>query len=149
MKRTLIITLLVFLSSLNYAQSEISNGSLTIGKEYNSLNGNYFFVFQSDGNLVVYLRDIRAIWNSKTNGQGADKCIMQQDGNLVIYTGTNVLWSTGTADYTHKDTKLVIQNDGNLVLLWQIPCTVVPLWSSKTGKWNSDQIQEFINNKCK
>jgi hypothetical protein len=56
-------------------------------------------VFQTDGNLVLYVIDDstlpvdiaageypRAIWATGTNGMGASACVMQPDGNLVLYT---------------------------------------------------------------
>lgn len=127
-----------------YGQHEISNADLPPGREFTSPNGQYFFVFQGDGNLVVYPRGQKAIWASGTNGQGATRCVMQGDGNLVIYSNNGAIWDTKTNGINHLDTKLVMQDDGNMVLLWQTPNTVVPLWSSIGGKWTEKEINDFV-----
>ena len=43
------------------------------------------FVFQSDGNLVLYTESGRAVWQSRTYGRGAAKLALQSDGNIVVY----------------------------------------------------------------
>jgi len=48
-----------------------------------SANGQFDFLYQSDGNLVLYrMRDGRPLWASNT-GQPAEVCMMQNDGTLV------------------------------------------------------------------
>ncbi|WP_200961597.1 patatin-like phospholipase family protein [Paenibacillus sp. Soil522] len=84
----------------------------------NSANGWYTFVFQSDGNLVLYKnykdRDRKALWASNTVGQ-AGVCIMQGDGNLVIYDPDGVpRWSSDTWQY--PGSRLIVQDDGNAVI---------------------------------
>jgi hypothetical protein len=52
---------------------------------------------QSDGNLVVYTADRRAVvWSSRTNGRGAGRLVMQGDGNVVLYGPGGPTWSTYT-----------------------------------------------------
>jgi hypothetical protein len=64
-----------------------------------SLNGRFTFIYQSDGNLVLYRnRDGKALWASNTFGQSAGRCFMQADGNLVIYDPSGApVWATNTA----------------------------------------------------
>lgn len=85
------------------------------GQSFNvtSPDGRTRFVFQSDGNLVVYV-DGAWKWASWTQGRGAWFCI-QGDGNLVVYSASwEPLWNSGTNG--HPGSWLVIQNDGNVVL---------------------------------
>jgi hypothetical protein len=80
-----------------------------------SFDGRFEFVFQSDGNLVLYDQNHAAIWASHTNGRGGVEAVMQTDGNLVIYDASHhALWATGTNG--HNGAYLAVQNDGNVVL---------------------------------
>lgn len=84
-----------------------------------SANGRYSFIFQSDGNLVLYksypTHPRRALWASGTNGRAVDVCIMQADGNLVLYDPDgHAVWSSGT--WGHAGSRLVAQDDGNVVI---------------------------------
>jgi len=58
---------------------------LNPGQSIVSANGRFRFIYQDDGNLVLY-RDGAALWASLTDGRGVGVCIMQADGNLVLYT---------------------------------------------------------------
>jgi hypothetical protein len=78
-----------------------------------SANGSYSFVYQGDGNLVLY-RDGTAQWASNTAGKRAGICIMQGDGNLVVYTDKDhAVWASNTG---WPASHFVIQNDGNGVI---------------------------------
>jgi hypothetical protein len=59
---------------------------LNPGQSIASGNGQFRFIYQLDGNLVLY-RGSSALWASGTNGRGVEVgvCIMQSDGNLVLY----------------------------------------------------------------
>jgi hypothetical protein len=88
---------------------------LRAGNAITSTNGRYTFVYQGDGNLVLYDNGI-ALWASNTAGQPVGVCIMQGDGNLVIYapTGAQPIWDSGT--WQHPGGSLVMQDDGNVVI---------------------------------
>lgn len=98
-------------------------------------------VMQADGNLVLYNKDMSAVWNSGTPGKGASILKVQEDGNLVIYNAQGHTWASVTAYSTSHlnfptdelpnegvlykgqfaqsvDRKYVLQlqGDGNLVL---------------------------------
>lgn len=75
--------------------------SLGVGKRYWSPNKKGFFVHQSDGNNVIYTSAGKAIWSTRTLG------------------------------IPPKGQRLVLQDDGNLVLLQG---TTV-LWNSRTAGW--------------
>ena len=57
---------------------------LNPGQSISSSSGRYTFVYQTDGNLVLY-GPAGALWASNTNAQAVGATIMQGDGNLVIY----------------------------------------------------------------
>src|SRR5690348_16651097 len=57
---------------------------LSPGRYLVSPNGQYTFIMQTDGNLVLY-QGTTALWNSGTQGHAGATAIMQTDGNLVVY----------------------------------------------------------------
>jgi hypothetical protein len=81
-----------------------------------SSNGQFTFVYQVDGNLVLYRNtDGQPRWSSSTDGRPTGVCIMQTDGNLVIYApNINPIWSSDTSQ--HPGSRLIVQNDGNVVI---------------------------------
>jgi hypothetical protein len=88
--------------------------SFDFGDSRTSENGRYTFIFQDDGNLVLYSRN-RPLWASNTDGQPAAICTMQYDGNLVIYDRDNhSLWHSGT--WGNDGSRLIVQDDGNVVI---------------------------------
>lgn len=108
------------------------------GQGFHSAGGRYWFVYQTDGNLVLY-DGARALWASGTDGRPLGACIMQTDGNLVIYapTGTKAIWATGT--WHDAGSSLVVQDDGNVVIYrpngsvaWS-PNTWIPTGPSAQG----------------
>ena len=79
-----------------------------------SANGRYRFIYQSDGNLVLYDGGT-PLWASGTNGKPVGVCIMQGDGNLVIYgRAQQYVWDTATNG--NPGSRLVVQDDGNVVI---------------------------------
>jgi hypothetical protein len=94
-----------------------------------SADGQFFFVYQTDGNLVLYSnRTGGPLWASNTAGQPVGICIMQTDGNLVIYDPDAVpLWASNTAG--NPGSRLVVQGDGNVVIY--LPNNS-PAWATNT-----------------
>jgi hypothetical protein len=88
--------------------------SLLPGQFLQLADGRFTLIMQSDGNLVLYNKVERALWDSGTVGQAVSQTIMQTDGNLVIYGPAGALWSTGTDGW--GGAYLTIQNDGNVVM---------------------------------
>jgi hypothetical protein len=84
------------------------------GWSITSNNGHYMLVFQSDGNLVLYVqyRGLVALWSTRTNGQPSKLLAMQvqDDGNVVIYVGTTPIWATSTAGSDPLGCVSTIQN---------------------------------------
>jgi len=76
---------------------------------------NYKFIFQKDGNLVVYNPKDKAVWSSNTHKNGAEFLAMQSDGNLVIYNKhSQPIWASNT--HGNRGAVLAIQDDGNVVI---------------------------------
>lgn len=94
-----------------------------------SRNGEYFFIFQRDGNAVIY-QGKQAIWSTKTNGRTGSLLAMQRDGNVVAYgQGNRPMWASNTAG--RPGTVLIMQDDANLVAY--APGNR-PVWSSGTSR---------------
>jgi hypothetical protein len=95
--------------------------SLEMGRQYPA--GNFFLVFQADGNLVVYTKAGAVVWHTNTYGKDAKTAVMQGDGNFVIYSSTGVpLWNTQTGKFPGAYAQL--QSNGAFVI-----CTGVPVWA--------------------
>ena len=96
-----------------------SSGNLNFyrGQEWTTSTG-YRFVFQGDGNLVMYNPQNQAIWGTGTddgtNPVGADRFSVQADGNVVLHAGNKVVWATSTEG--NPGAYFAIQGDGNLVV---------------------------------
>lgn len=82
-------------------------------------SGTNFLQFQADGNFVLYNAQKVPIWNSGTQGTGADLAIMQEDGNFVIYAGSKAVWNTQTAG--NPDAYLRVQSNGVLSIVIDKP----------------------------
>jgi len=99
------------------------------GNYLNSLasrDGRFRFVYQGDGNLVLY-QGSTALWSTQTFGPGW--AAMQGDGNLVIYSSDGTpKWNSQT--WGHPGAYLVAQNDGNVVIY---ASNGVALWSTNTA----------------
>lgn len=91
-----------------------------------SADGRFTFVFQADGNIVLYF-GTTPLWASTTmNGRGLS-LRMESGGNLVLYDAANaVVWSSGTGG--NAGAKLVLRNDGNAVII----LGATTLWSTNT-----------------
>lgn len=75
-----------------------SNGLLAVDQPLHAEGGQVKFVFQSDGNLVLYVRRPNgwlARWASNTAGTSANKCILQDDGNLALLDDIGLVWTSG------------------------------------------------------
>jgi outer membrane lipoprotein-sorting protein len=111
-------------SSPDMQQGEV----LAVGQSIRSGNGRYTFVYQADGNLVLYGPN-GATWASRTNGKPAGSAIMQADGNLVIYRpGGTPIWASNT--HGNPGANLVVQDDGNVVIYRS---NRTPAWATNTN----------------
>ena len=73
---------------VKYYGREIITGLITQNHKFYSPNMQHWFIFQSDGNLVIY-NDREVYWSTGTFGTGS-YCALQPDGNLLIVMGTSV-----------------------------------------------------------
>jgi hypothetical protein len=95
---------------------------LLLGESLYSLNKQYEFAMQYDGNLVLYnLVNAKRIplWSSRTEGNRVTGLVLQADGNLVIYNDKQQpIWATQTFDHhpTHHLHTLGVYDDGNVEL---------------------------------
>jgi len=106
----------------------VANQSLLSGQALTSSDGRFTFIYQYDGNIVLYQNGV-ALWASWTVGAGAGRVYMQGDGNLVLY---NYYWSPVWASNTYNNPGawLIVQNDGNVVIY---SASGTPLWATNTG----------------
>jgi hypothetical protein len=87
-----------------------------------SSNGAYRLQLNSDGNLVEYRQsDDAPMWQTGTSGTNATHAMLQGTGPstgwfiLANDAGTTI-WQTANFIYTRPTVRLVLQDDGNLVL---------------------------------
>lgn len=109
-----------------------SGQALTKGQSIYSQDHRFTFIYQSDGNVVLYGPSGPALWNAGSAGKASDHLIMQADGNLVLYNGTTPVWYTGTGG--KGVSRLVMQNDGNAVVYNSANTAT---WSSGTGGYEA------------
>ncbi len=84
------------------------------GQGVKSYGGQYTFIVQNDGNVVLY-GPSGALWATNTAGQSISALAMQGDGNLVLYSLLGqALWASNTAG--NPGARLAVQDDGNLVI---------------------------------
>jgi len=107
--------------------NELRSGETLVPfQKLTSTDGRFSFLFQADGNVVLYF-GATPLWASNTmNGRGLT-LRMESGGNLALYDAANaVVWSSGTGG--NPGAKLVLQNDGNAVIF----DGATPLWSTNT-----------------
>jgi L-asparaginase len=98
-----------------YALSGYQNEFLSPGESLYSINGNYQFVNETNGNLVLY--DVSgtnpvAVWNHDCGAEG--RLVMQADCNLVFYNKDfQPLFATDTQRIGTNAT-FQVGNDGSL-----------------------------------
>lgn len=89
---------------------------LHIGQQLASANGNILRM-QSDGNLVVYRNDGRAVWATSTNKNGGTTAVVSASGVFkVLDSKGQLLWRCYPLSKAKSGSKLVMQSDCNLVL---------------------------------
>ena len=98
-----------------YAADTLTGGQrLNADQSILSGNGQYQFVMQRDGNLVLYFSG-RPLWASNTAGNSGAFAVMQGDGNLVVYSASGrALWASGT--WGNAGARVAAQSDGNVVI---------------------------------
>jgi len=96
-----------------------------------SADGQFTFVVQDDGNLVLYGPPpcSQTLWASNTqNNLDIWDAVMQDDGNFVVYDAhSHSLWASNTSGT--QGAWLQVQNDANVVIY---DTQNQPLWSTAT-----------------
>lgn len=99
---------------------------LHVDKPLVSQDKRFTFLYQSDGNLVLY-GPSGPLWATATTGTSVGFCAMQGDGNFVLYDkSTRPRWASGTVG--HPTASLIAQNDGNVVIY----SMGGPIWATGT-----------------
>lgn len=52
----------------------------------------YIFIYQQDGNLVLYNKDFNKIWESNTTGKKSDSLKLEDKKGLILYNDKEVVW---------------------------------------------------------
>ncbi len=92
---------------------------LRAGQSLYSPNLRYMFTLQTNGDLVMRVRDPagnpgNVLWRTNTPNAGPGAyLIMQGDGNLVLYNNGVPLWDTGTGT-AGPSAYFAVQDDGNM-----------------------------------
>jgi hypothetical protein len=120
------------------ADSLLGSETLTFESERKlfSENGQYRLDLQSDGNLVVYnVPTGHHVWNTQTDGSGANEAWMRPEGELWLMKGGEMKWRSFTQS---PGAYLKLENDGNLVIYRRKP--EMPIWSAFTGliQWKAN-----------
>jgi len=110
----------------------ITRQTATPAVSLRSRNGQCSFVYQSDGNLVIYDSQGNAV---RAYGYGSQYFQLQNDGNWVVFNANGTInFAIETA--TNGPTYFIMQNDGNLVLYRMFDD--LPIWSALGGGLNDN-----------
>ena len=90
-------------------------------------NGEYLFIFQDDGNLVLY-KGSDVLWSTNTQDSNVKECVMQEDGNFVLYdySSNKAAWNSGTCG--KNGAYLMVRDDGKVVIYH-----TSPVWDTGTN----------------
>lgn len=100
---------------------------LTSGQAIYSPNGQYFFILQTDGSLVLYNINWQILWSADSYQKGGKYLFFAPDGNLVLAKNADasgVVWaaniysSTAASNPNPRRMFYMLQDDGNLVFYW-------------------------------
>jgi hypothetical protein len=88
--------------------------TLAAGRQLHAPTRPVALTMQPDGDLVLAKAGGGRLWASGTAGSGATHAEMRPGGNLVLIGSRKVVWETKTN--RHRGARLVVQDDGNLVV---------------------------------
>jgi hypothetical protein len=86
------------------------------------------FVFQQDGNVVLFDKNKRPMWASGTNGSGGQRFFLGAYGKLTLEKDHTLLWQTKVKTGRGKPK---LQVDWNSYTLRVVDGTGTTIWSSK------------------
>lgn len=118
----------------NTLEPKTKMSALPVGGHIRSHNGKYKLIQQADGNLELLKGDEnKLLWSNGMRGKSVGVTIMQDDGNFASYLDNDSrvpVWSTNTVG-AGQFTRIVLQNDGNLVMYDNLGENV---WSTNTAQ---------------
>ena len=105
-------------------------------------SGNYVFKFWNDGNLCLYRNESDCVWCTDTGSQNVYAMGLRNDGKMAVWTKSDFLWSTATADsdpamqwYLPDEypgaTHLVLTPAGELFLANEQGVCLRQIWSAR------------------
>lgn len=101
-----------------------------------SLNRNFLFYFQGDGNLVLYRVDRVprvAVWSSRTERKDGQTLLLGGDGVLRLFDARDELIWKSSNEGLYARYYFQMQDDGNAVIYRQEGRRSVPVWATKTA----------------
>lgn len=104
----------------------LAGNALSRGQNVVSQDGRFNFIYQTDGNVVLY-GPSGAIWSNGKTNVASDRLVMQTDGNLVLYNGGTPVWASNTGGWNNPYLK--VQNDGNTIIY----NSTGSVWGTGTG----------------
>ena len=112
------------------------NEILEKGSSIESKNGVYKLILRESGDLELMCNDT-SLWSSKTKNPDVDVFQYQSNGNLVIRKADGTyLWESKTMHDVNPPDRLVLQDDGNLVL-----------YAGNTSKWHTNTYNKSCSGK--
>jgi hypothetical protein len=106
--------------------------NLQAGGVVNSLNGQYTFALQVDGNVVLS-HGGNPIWASETSGQGGTLLSLGPDGVMRLSAPNGqVVWQTRSSG-SPGNYYFLMQDDGNAVIYLQEPGRTAVIWATETA----------------
>jgi hypothetical protein len=128
------------------------NESLEKGEKLTSAGGRFIFIFQDDGNFVLYDYDFRekydyedhsnrrVLFDAESHGGGACLVTLMPDGHLVISNATNseIIKSVSKVKgQGNQSSILKLQDDGNAVIL----SDGKQIWETKSKQWDPFKLE--------
>jgi hypothetical protein len=109
------------------------------GQSRRSHNGLYRLAMGADGNLTLTNTSTgQALWSTQTAGNPGAYAQVLADGNFVVLSSAgHPVFQTATGKRGDASTRLIVLNDGNIVLLTGPASQTSPgtvLWSWKSGR---------------
>lgn len=116
-------------------------GVLKKGKYLLSKNGAFKFILQDNGNLEILCKN-KLLWASDTISENVDFMYFKKNGKLVLYGKDETdLWSRPTEESKRLPKKLILQDDGNLVLVDEFGTVI---WESGTNGICDQGLENYL-----
>ena len=96
----------------------IQPGDIENGKKYSTPNGEYYFLFRDDGELLWAKKNDEILWSLNTTGAGKDaKARFLANGNICVMGGAiSECSNSENPDVPEGQHLLILRNDGYLYI---------------------------------